>query len=88
MVFVDQGLGTGVDEKKDAGDPSLKWNKGISSALLIPGRPAMSRLLQGHFILSLQSKLYRGIHGVNPSPFNHNIKNNTSFLKFMLLFSF
>ena len=28
MVFVDQGLGTGVDEKKDAGDPSLKWNKG------------------------------------------------------------
>ena len=28
MVFVDQGLGTGVDEKQDAGDPSLKWNKG------------------------------------------------------------
>ena len=28
MVFVDQGLGTGVDEKKDVGEPSLKWNKG------------------------------------------------------------
>ena len=27
MVFVDWDLGTGVDEK-DAGDPSLKWNKG------------------------------------------------------------
>ena len=27
-VFVDWDLGTGVDEKKDAGDPSLKWNKG------------------------------------------------------------
>ena len=27
-VFVDQDLGTGVDEKKDAGDPSLEWNKG------------------------------------------------------------
>ena len=28
MVFVDQDLGTGVDEKRDAGDPSLEWNKG------------------------------------------------------------
>ena len=28
MVFVDWDLGTGVDEKRDAGDPSLKWNKG------------------------------------------------------------
>ena len=28
MVFVDQDLGTVVDEKRDAGDPSLKWNKG------------------------------------------------------------
>ena len=28
MVFIDLGLGTGVDEKKDAGDPSLEWNKG------------------------------------------------------------
>ena len=27
-VFVDWDLGTGVDQKKDAGDPSLKWNKG------------------------------------------------------------
>ena len=27
-VFVDQDLGTGVDEKRDAGDPSLEWNKG------------------------------------------------------------
>ena len=27
MVFVDWDLGTGVDEK-DAGDPSLEWNKG------------------------------------------------------------
>ena len=27
MVFVDQDLGTGVEDK-DAGDPSLKWNKG------------------------------------------------------------
>ena len=26
-VFVDWDLGTGVDEK-DAGDPSLEWNKG------------------------------------------------------------
>ena len=26
--FVDRDLGTGVDEKKDAEDPSLKWNKG------------------------------------------------------------
>ena len=28
MVFVDWDLQTGVDKKKDAGDPSLKWNKG------------------------------------------------------------
>ena len=28
MVFVDWDLGTGVDEKKDAGDPSLEGNKG------------------------------------------------------------
>ena len=28
MVFVDWDLGTGVNEKRDAGDPSLKWNKG------------------------------------------------------------
>ena len=27
-VFVDWDLGTGVDEKKDAGDPSREWNKG------------------------------------------------------------
>ena len=27
-VFVDWDLGTGVDEKRDAGDPSLEWNKG------------------------------------------------------------
>ena len=27
MVFVDQDLGAGVDEK-DAGDPSVEWNKG------------------------------------------------------------
>ena len=26
-VFLERDLGTGVDEKKDAGDPSLKWNK-------------------------------------------------------------
>ena len=26
-VFVDQDLGTGVDEKKEAGDPSLEWNR-------------------------------------------------------------
>ena len=26
-VFVDWDLGTGVDEKKDAGDPSREWNK-------------------------------------------------------------
>ena len=29
MVFVDQYLGTGVDEKRNAGDPSLEWNKGV-----------------------------------------------------------
>ena len=28
MDFVDQDLGTGVNEKRDAGDPSLEWNKG------------------------------------------------------------
>ena len=28
MVFIDRDLGAGVDKKKDAGDPSLKWNKG------------------------------------------------------------
>ena len=28
MVFVDQDLGNGVNEKRDTGDPSLKWNKG------------------------------------------------------------
>ena len=27
-VFVDWDPGTGVDEKKEAGDPSLEWNKG------------------------------------------------------------
>ena len=26
MVFIDRDLGSGVDEK-DAGDPSLEWNK-------------------------------------------------------------
>ena len=26
-VFVDQDLGTRVDQKREAGDPSLKWNK-------------------------------------------------------------
>ena len=28
MVFVDQDLGTGVNEKRYTGDPSLEWNKG------------------------------------------------------------
>ena len=28
MVFLDPDLENGVNEKKDAGDPSLKWNKG------------------------------------------------------------
>ena len=28
MVFTDQDLGTGVEEKRDTGDPSLEWNKG------------------------------------------------------------
>ena len=28
MVFIDWDLGTGDDEKRDAGDPSLEWNKG------------------------------------------------------------
>ena len=28
MVFVDRDLRNGVDEKKEAGDPSLEWNKG------------------------------------------------------------
>ena len=28
MVFVDRDLGTGVNKKRDAGDPSLKLNKG------------------------------------------------------------
>ena len=28
-IFVDRDLGTGVDEKKEAGDPSLEWNKGV-----------------------------------------------------------
>ena len=27
-VFVDQDLGTGVNGKRDTGDPSLEWNKG------------------------------------------------------------
>ena len=27
MVFVDQDLWTGVDEKRDTGDTSLDWNK-------------------------------------------------------------
>ena len=27
-IFVDWDLGTGVDEKKEAGDPSLEWNRG------------------------------------------------------------
>ena len=27
-VFVDRDLGTAVDKKRDAEDPSLKWNKG------------------------------------------------------------
>ena len=27
MVFVDRDLRNGVDEKKEAGDPSLEWNK-------------------------------------------------------------
>ena len=27
-VFVDHNLGTAVDKKRDAEDPSLKWNKG------------------------------------------------------------
>ena len=29
MVFVDPDMGTGVNEKKDTGDPSLEWNKGV-----------------------------------------------------------
>ena len=28
MVFTDRDLGTGVDEKRDAGDPSLERKKG------------------------------------------------------------
>ena len=32
MIFVDRDLGTGVNEKRDAGDPSLQWNK---SALFV-----------------------------------------------------
>ena len=28
-VFVDWDLGTGVNKKRDAGDPSLEWNKGV-----------------------------------------------------------
>ena len=32
-VFVDWDLGTGVDEKKEAGDPSLEWNKGALFAV-------------------------------------------------------
>ena len=28
MVFVDWDLGTGVGERRDAGGPSLQWNKG------------------------------------------------------------
>ena len=28
MVFTDRDLGTGVDKKRDAGDPSLEWKKG------------------------------------------------------------
>ena len=28
LVFVDWNLGTGVEKKKDAGDPSLKWDNG------------------------------------------------------------
>ena len=28
MVFKDWDLGTTVNEKKDVGHPSLKWNKG------------------------------------------------------------
>ena len=28
MIFVDRNLGTGVNEKRDAGDPSLEWIKG------------------------------------------------------------
>ena len=27
-IFVDRKLSNGVDEKKEAGDPSLKWNRG------------------------------------------------------------
>ena len=27
MVFVDRELSNGVNEKKEAGDPSLEWNK-------------------------------------------------------------
>ena len=34
MVFVDRNLGTGVNEKRDAGDPSLEWNKGTLFAEL------------------------------------------------------
>ena len=29
MVFTDQDLGTGVEEKRDTGDPSLEWNKSV-----------------------------------------------------------
>ena len=28
MVFIDRDLRNGVDEKLEAGDPSLEWNKG------------------------------------------------------------
>ena len=27
-IFVDRELSNGVDEKKEAGDPSLEWNRG------------------------------------------------------------
>ena len=32
-VLVDRDLGTGVDEKKESGDPSLEWNKGALFAI-------------------------------------------------------
>ena len=33
MVFVDQDLGTGVNKKRDTGDPNLEWNKGALFAV-------------------------------------------------------
>lgn len=46
----------------------------------------MSRHLQGNFVLLPQNNLLRVIHCVYLSPFNRDIKNDSSFLKFILAF--